>query len=95
MVTFQSIQEYCRALPHTTEDVKWGSNLVFCVGNKMYAVLDLEQPEANSVSFKCSPQNYERFIQLLQEPDDSNGSRSESTKVFVNLGDKDGCTTRK
>ena len=31
-----------------------------------------------------------RFVELLQEPDDSNGgSRSESTRVFVNLGDKD------
>ncbi len=64
MATFQSIQKYCRALPHTTEDVKWGTNLVFSVGNKMFAVLDLEHPEANSVSFKCSPQDYERFIQL-------------------------------
>ena len=64
MVTFNSIQEFCRALPYTTEDVKWGSNLVFSVGNKMYAVLDLEHPEANSVTFKCSPQDYERFIQL-------------------------------
>ena len=55
MVTFNSIQEFCRTLPHTTEDVKWGTNLVFSVGNKMYAGFDLDHPEANSVSFKCSP----------------------------------------
>ena len=55
IVTLNSIQEFCRTLPHTTEDVKWGTNLVFSVGNKMYAVLDLDHPEANSVSFKCSP----------------------------------------
>lgn len=27
----------CRSLPGTTEDIKWGNDLVFSVGKKMYA----------------------------------------------------------
>lgn len=28
---------FCRSLPHSTEDVKWGNDLVFSVGAKMFA----------------------------------------------------------
>ena len=28
---------YCRSLPRATEDVKWGNDLVFSVGGKMFA----------------------------------------------------------
>ena len=32
------IRGVCMALPHTTEKVQWGFDLVFKVGGKMYAV---------------------------------------------------------
>lgn len=28
------IREFCLLFPHTTEDVKWGNDLAFCVGKK-------------------------------------------------------------
>jgi predicted DNA-binding protein (MmcQ/YjbR family) len=28
---------FCRSLPHATSDVKWGNDLVFSVGQKMFA----------------------------------------------------------
>jgi predicted DNA-binding protein (MmcQ/YjbR family) len=28
---------FCRALPHATEDIKWGNDLIFSVGAKMFA----------------------------------------------------------
>ena len=28
---------FCRSLPHVTEDVKWGHDLIFSVGDKMFA----------------------------------------------------------
>lgn len=31
----------CRKLPHATEEVKWGNDLVFSIGGKMFAVFDL------------------------------------------------------
>ena len=36
------IRKYCMALPHTTETVQWGYDLVFKIGGKMYAVTPLE-----------------------------------------------------
>lgn len=53
--------EHCRALPGTTEDVKWGNNLVFSVGGKMYAVFDL--PEGEPLSFKTNPEAFEILVQ--------------------------------
>ncbi len=40
----------CRALPGVTEDIKWGTNLVFSVGDKMFAVFDTES--SGTFSFK-------------------------------------------
>jgi predicted DNA-binding protein (MmcQ/YjbR family) len=31
---------YCRSLPHVTEDIKWGNDLVFSIGDKMFAAFD-------------------------------------------------------
>src|SRR5690348_11405746 len=51
------IRKYCMALPHTTETVQWGYDLVFKIGGKMYAVTPLE-PAATYLSFKCSPEDF-------------------------------------
>jgi predicted DNA-binding protein (MmcQ/YjbR family) len=42
------IREICLGLPCVTEDIKWGNNLVFSVGDKMFCMTDLEPP------FRCS-----------------------------------------
>ena len=52
---------FCRALPGVTEDVKWGNNLVFSVGDKMFAVFDV--PEGEPLSCKVAPGAFERLIQ--------------------------------
>lgn len=44
---------FCRALPGVTEDVKWGNDLVFSVGGKMFVVFGL--PEHEPFSFKVHP----------------------------------------
>ena len=46
-----------------TEDVKWGSDLCFLVGGKMFVVVNLEPP--HQVSFKCTP---EQFGELIERP---------------------------
>lgn len=53
----------CRALPHVTEDVKWGNDLVFSIGAKMFAVFDAT--EGVQFGFKTSP---EEFDFLLSRP---------------------------
>ena len=56
------IQDFCLSLPHATEDVKWGKDLCFCVGGKMFAVVGLE-PGVAVGSFKCTP---EKFAELVE-----------------------------
>jgi|ERR1700728_1976879 len=58
------IREYCLALPHTTEKVQWGDDLVFKIGEKMYAVAKLE-PGGQWLGFKCTPED---FADLIERP---------------------------
>ena len=51
-------------LPHTTEEILWGGDLVFKIGGKMYAVTVLE-PGPVCLSFKCTP---ELFAELTERP---------------------------
>ena len=45
------VRRYCMALPHTTETVQWGANLVFKIAGKIYAMAELEAAD-HWVSFK-------------------------------------------
>lgn len=58
------VRNICLALPSATENVQWGSDLVFKVADKMFAVMNLE-PGATALSFKCSP---EEFQELSERP---------------------------
>ncbi len=57
------LYELCRSLPGVTEDVKWGDNLVFSVGLKMFAVFNV--PAGEPFSFKVDP---DAFALLTQQP---------------------------
>ncbi len=58
------VRKFCLSLPHTTEKVQWEDDLVFKVGEKMYAVVALE-PGDHWISFKCSA---EEFGALVERP---------------------------
>ena len=58
------IRKHCMSLPHTTETVQWGNDLVFKIGGKMYAVTCLE-PAPVFLSFKCTPED---FADLTERP---------------------------
>jgi predicted DNA-binding protein (MmcQ/YjbR family) len=62
-MTIETVRQICRALPAVTEDVKWGHDLCFCVGAKMFAAMDLDPPHA--IAFKCTP---ESFGELVERP---------------------------
>jgi predicted DNA-binding protein (MmcQ/YjbR family) len=62
-VTIDSLRRICLSLPEATEDVKWGQDLAFCVGRKMFAIVNLEPP--HQLSFKCTP---ESFGELIERP---------------------------
>jgi len=57
------VRKYCLSLPHTTEQVQWGSDLLFKIGGKMYALLPLE-PAPVWLTFKCTD---EEFATLLDQ----------------------------
>ena len=52
------------SLPHATEMVQWGADLVFKVGGKMFAVTPTEVAPVQ-LSFKCTPEN---FVDLCERP---------------------------
>jgi len=60
-MTIASIRAFCQTLAGTTEDIKWEHDLVFSVGGKMYAVVNLEPP--HTIAFKCTP---EAFAELVE-----------------------------
>ena len=58
-MNFEAAKSLCRSFPGVTEDTKWGNDLVFSVGEKMFAVTNLD--EARGMSFKVED---ERFLEL-------------------------------
>jgi predicted DNA-binding protein (MmcQ/YjbR family) len=56
------VREYCLALPHTTEKVQWKDDLVFKIGEKMYAVVGLE-PGDHWLAFKSSPDEFSALVE--------------------------------
>jgi predicted DNA-binding protein (MmcQ/YjbR family) len=60
-MTIETLREICRKLPDVTEDVKWGQDLAFCVGKKMFAVVNLEPP--HQLSFKCTPEGFGELVE--------------------------------
>jgi len=51
-----TVRSFCLSLPSVTEDIKWGSDLVFSVGGKMFAVVNTERP--HTLAFKCTPEAF-------------------------------------
>jgi predicted DNA-binding protein (MmcQ/YjbR family) len=58
------LRELCLSFPGATEQIQWGSDLLFKVGGKMFAVTPLE-PAPVYLSFKASP---EKFAELTERP---------------------------
>jgi predicted DNA-binding protein (MmcQ/YjbR family) len=54
----EDIQDICKKLPGVTEDIKWGQDLCFCVGEKMFCVTGLDQTPV-SASFKVPDAEFE------------------------------------
>jgi len=57
------VRKFCMSLPHTTEKVQWGGDLVFKVGGKMYAVVVLDVAPV-WMSFKCTPEEFAELVEL-------------------------------
>ncbi len=59
----EELRTFCLGLPHASEDIKWGNDLCFCIGEKMFATTSLNPTSGFNCSFKCTPENYARLIE--------------------------------
>ena len=53
------LRSICSKFPGVTEDVKWGNDLCFCVGGKMFCVANLEPP--HTFSFKVAETEFDEL----------------------------------
>ena len=60
-MTNESIRAHCLSLPHVTEVVRWEGHLLFKVGGKMFAMIDLA---GHSCSLKCAPEQYAELVEV-------------------------------
>jgi predicted DNA-binding protein (MmcQ/YjbR family) len=58
------LRRLCLSFPGATEQIQWGSDLLFKVAGKMFAVTPLE-PAPVWLSFKASPED---FAELTERP---------------------------
>ncbi len=57
----EELQKICLSFPVVTEDVKWETNLCFCVGSKIFCVANLEPP--HYFSFKVREEEFDELSQ--------------------------------
>jgi predicted DNA-binding protein (MmcQ/YjbR family) len=60
----EQIRKFCLSLPHVTERVQWGNDLLFCIGDKMFAVAGLDAKYPTKLSFKCTPEKFAELVEL-------------------------------
>jgi predicted DNA-binding protein (MmcQ/YjbR family) len=63
-VNVERFRALCLSMPHATENVQWGNDLVFKVAGKMFAVAALDVDAPHRVSFKCTP---DEFAELSEQ----------------------------
>jgi len=56
-MNLEDIQTISKKLPSVTEDIKWGHDLVFSIGGKMFCVAGLDQVPV-SASFKVPEEDF-------------------------------------
>ncbi|TSJ47927.1 MmcQ/YjbR family DNA-binding protein [Fluviicola chungangensis] len=56
----ETMRSICRSFRGVTEDVKWGHDLVFSVGLKMFCVVELDETPV-SASFKVKDEEFEEM----------------------------------
>jgi predicted DNA-binding protein (MmcQ/YjbR family) len=59
-MNIEDIRNTCLGFPHVTQDIKWGNDLVFSIGGKMFCVAGLNQ-SPTSASFKVTDEEFEEI----------------------------------
>jgi predicted DNA-binding protein (MmcQ/YjbR family) len=58
------LRQLCLSFPGVTEQIQWGSDLLFKVGGKMFAAAPLE-PAPVCLSFKASPEHFAELTERV------------------------------
>ncbi len=61
-MNIEQLRKFCLSFPGTTEDIKWGADLCFCVGAKMFCVTGADSI-AGGLSVKCTPEKFDELIE--------------------------------
>ena len=61
-MNIELLREFCLSLPYVTEDVKWGNDLCFLIGEKMFCVTCLEG--SFGVSLKVNEDEFDKLTGL-------------------------------
>ena len=64
-LTAAQLKTLCGHWPGVTRDTKWGIDMVFSVGGKMFAVMPSDGSEGGRLSFKVAD---DRFLELTDQP---------------------------
>jgi predicted DNA-binding protein (MmcQ/YjbR family) len=63
IMNIEDIQSICKKLPSVTQDIKWGHDLAFSVGGKIFCVVALDESPI-SASFKVSDEEFDEITSL-------------------------------
>jgi predicted DNA-binding protein (MmcQ/YjbR family) len=58
----ETIRNICNTLPSVTEDIKWGNDLCFLIGGKMFCVTPIDTPL--KVSLKVTDEEFGELTSL-------------------------------
>ena len=60
-MNIEELRTYCLSFPGATEDIKWGADLCFSVGAKMFCVTGADS--VSGISLKCTPEKFDELIE--------------------------------
>jgi predicted DNA-binding protein (MmcQ/YjbR family) len=61
-MNIEQLRKFCLSLPGATEDIKWGADLCFSVGGKMFCVTGADS-STGGMSLKCTPEKFDELIE--------------------------------
>ena len=58
----EELRKFCLSFPGAAEDIKWGADLCFCVGAKIFCVTEADSV-SGGLSIKCTPEKFDELIE--------------------------------
>ncbi|MBX7224499.1 MAG: MmcQ/YjbR family DNA-binding protein [Chitinophagales bacterium] len=58
----ETLRIFCLSLPDTTEDIKWGNDLCFCIKGKMFCVIPLDSQ--NGITLKVDTEEFDTLTSI-------------------------------